>query len=410
MSSLYRRHKLWVWAAAWLITRGLIVAQVGFLNHKTGTSVEDVVLYEGWSEQLAGAGHLLPSGELWQYPPGAAFLLLMPRLGLGIEGFGASFVTTMLIFDLAAFALIVFLARREGRDAGVWAWLLAMPMLRAIPVLRFDLVGTAFAIAALVVIHRRPTWFGALAGLGAMVKVWPIVALFGEWDWRRLLRACVGAAAAAALVFALSAIFFNGNELEFLSEQGGRGLQIESVASLPWHLRQTITGEPPNGVSRFGAMEIGSHPADVVAGLLKWASLAVLVAAAAWWMARSRAIRGGMKELGSAVVSRDFVFTVVLLLVVTSRVLSPQYMVWLFGLAAVALCESRSRVARPAWIVIGAAVLTTAAYGPEGAWGPPPVYGSAFNMTVRNLALLVAAADAAATMYFLLRRRQPQLD
>ena len=37
--------------------------------------------------------------------------------------------------------------------------------------------------AALVVIHRRPAWFGALAGLGASIKVWPIVLLFGEWEW-----------------------------------------------------------------------------------------------------------------------------------------------------------------------------------------------------------------------------------
>jgi hypothetical protein len=404
MSAFYGRHKLWLWVAAWLLTRGLMVSQVGFLNHVTGAAVEDASLYRDWSGVLAG-DHVLPSGELWQYPPGAAFLLLLPRLGLGIEGFGASFVTTMLAFDFVAFALIAWLGRREGRDTGVWIWLLAMPMLRAVPLLRFDLVGTAFAIAALVVIHRRPAWFGALAGLGAMVKVWPIVVLFGEWDWRRLLRACAAAAAAIALVFALSAIFFSSDGFEFLSEQGGRGLQVESVASLPWHLRQAITGEAPHVAARFGAAEIVSHPADVIAGLLEWAALAVMTAAAAWWLARSRAIRAGREDLADAAVSRDFVFTLVLLLVITSRVLSPQYMVWLFGLAAVALCAERSRIARPAWIVIGAAVLSTAAYGPYGAWGTAPVYGSAFNMVIRNLALLVAAVDASATMAMLLRPR-----
>lgn len=404
MSAFYGRHKLWFWVAAWLLTRGLMVSQVGFLNHVTGTAVEDVFLYEGWSELLASE-HVLPFGELWQYPPGAAFLLLLPRLGLGIEGFGASFVMTMLAFDFVAFALIAWLSRREGKDAGVWLWLLAMPMLRAVPLLRFDLVGTTFAIAALVVIHRRPAWFGALAGFGAMVKVWPIVVLFGEWDWRRLLRACVAAATAIALVFALSAIFFSGDVFEFLTEQGGRGLQVESVASLPWHLHQAVTGEAPSVVSRFGAAEIGSPPADVVADLLEWVTLAVLAAAAAWWLARSRAIRSGREDLADASVSRDFVFTLVLLLVVTSRVLSPQYLVWLFGLAAVALTAERSRIGRPAWIVVGAAIFSTAAYHHAGAWGPAPVYGSAFNMVIRNLALLVAAVDASATMAMLLRPR-----
>ncbi|HVY79117.1 MAG TPA: glycosyltransferase family 87 protein [Solirubrobacterales bacterium] len=404
MSSFYSRHKLWVWAIGWVLTRTLIAAQVGVFNHGGGHSFEDVLLYESWSDnELAGEGQL-PWGELWQYPPGAAFLLLVPRLGLGVMSFGNSFVATMLLFDLVGFALIAWLARRERRDAGVWVWLLAMPMLHAVPVLRFDLAATTLAIAALVVIHRRPNWVGALAGLGAMLKVWPIVVLFGEWDWRRLLRSCIVAAMTVGLVFALSAIAFKGDQLEFLHQQDNRGLQIEAVTSFPWHLRDVFTGEAPNAVARFGATEIASGPADTVADLLKWAALAVLVAAAAWWAARAQAIRDGREDLADAVVSRDFVFTVVLLLVITSRVLSPQYMIWLFGLSAVTLAEARSRVSRPAWFVIGAAILTTAAYGPQGAWGPPPIYSS-FNMAIRNLALLVAAADASLAMYWLLRRR-----
>lgn len=402
MSAFYRRHKLWVWAAAWLLSRFVILSLVGFFAHAQG--LEDVYLYKIWSGALASE-HLLPSGELWQYPPGAAFLLIAPRPLLGLMSFGGAFASTMLAFDLIAFGLIVLLARREGRDTGVWVWLLAMPLLRAVPVLRFDLAGTTLAIAALVVIHRRPAWFGALAGLGAMVKVWPIVVLFGEWDWRRLLRACLGAAAAAAIVFAASAIVFDGNELEFLGEQSGRGLQVEAVAATPWHLRHLIDGGAPRTVSHSGATEIVTGPSDFVASLLEWATLAVLLGAAVWWRARARAIRGGRDDLTDAVVSRDFVFTIVLLLVVVSRVLSPQYMVWLFGLSAVALSERRTRVSRPAWIVIGAAALTTAAYGVQGAWGPEPIYGSPFNMVLRNLALLFAAADASWAMVSLLRNR-----
>lgn len=406
MSTFYSRHRVWVWAGVWFLTRALVSAQIGFWHSAPGRSLEDVFLYEDWSEQLS-SHHMLPSGELWQYPPGAAYLLLLPRLGLGVEGYGSWFVAMMLAFDFVAFALVAWLARREGRDAGVWVWLLAMPMLRAVPLLRFDLVGTTLAIAALVVIHRRPKWFGALAGLGAMVKVWPIVMLFGEWDRRRLLRACAAAVVAISLVFAISAISFSGDIFEFLTEQNGRGLQIESVASLPWHLREVVTGAAPNAVSRSGATEIASHPADVVADLLKWATLAVFAAAAAWWTARGRAIRAGREELGDAVVSRDFLFTLVLLLVITSRVLSPQYIVWLFGLGAVALTSDRSRVARPVWIVIGVAIVATGSYGGLGAWGPAPVYGSPFSMVVRNLALLFAAADAAVAMFLLLRRPQP---
>ncbi len=397
MSSFYSRHKLWVWAAVWLGTRALMFAQIGFWNHESVTSLEDVFLYEGWAAPLASEG-ALPSGELWQYPPGAAFILLLAQLGIELKGFGPAFVGTMLAFDFLAFALVAFLARRRGRDTGVWIWLLAVPALRTVPLLRFDMVGTTLAMAALVVIHRRPTWFGVLAGLGAMVKAWPIVVLFGEWDGRRLLRAIAATAGTIAVVFALSAVFFDGDMFEFLTAQGGRGLQVEAVASLPWHLREIVTGEAPTTLSRSGTSEIASGPADAVATLLKFATLAILAAAAAWWAARSRAIRRGREDLTDAVVSRDFVFTLVLLLVVASGVLSPQYFIWLLGLAAVALSSARSRIGRPAWIVVGAGILTTAAYGHMGAWGAPPVYGSSFNMVLRDLMLLVAAADAAIAM------------
>jgi len=403
MSSFYQRRKLWLWGAIWLLTRAAIVVQVGFWNDVTGPQLEDVLTYEPWSNQLAHE-HVLPSGDTWQYPPGAALLLMMPRLGLGLTGFGQSFVASMLIFDFVGMVLIAALGRREGKDAGVWVWLLGMPMLRTLPILRFDVAATALVIGALVVIHRRPHWFGALAGLGAMLKVWPLVALFGEWEPRRLLRAGLAAAAAAAIVFAISALAFDGNQLGFLREQGGRGLQLESMGSTPWHLRQLVTGEAPNGVVRYGALEIASHPADVVAGLLGLATLAVLAAAAVWWLARSRAIRRGAEGLESVALSRDFVFTLVLLLMVTSRVLSSQYMIWMLGLAAVVLCTDGSRLSRPAWTVIFAAIVTAAAYGPLGAHGPFPIYGSPFNMVVRNLALLIAAVDASAAMVLALKR------
>lgn len=401
--ALLRSKKVWAWAAVWLLTRFLIVAHVGFWNDAIGPQWEDVSIFGVWSEQL-GAHHMLPNEEAWQYPPGAALLLVLPRIGWA--AFGYDFVATMLIIDLIGLVLLARLGQREGSDAGVWVWLLAMPMLRALPVLRFDLAPTVLAIGALLIIHRRPTWFGALAGLGAMIKAWPIALLFGEWDRGRLLRAGAGAVAAILLVFAVSAIAFSGDELNFLKEENGRGLQVEAVASLPWHLRQYVTGQELDAGLRYRAWEIEDHGADVTAEVLKWLSLAALIGAGFWWLARSRAIRRGREALADAAVSRDFIFTVVLLLVVTSRVLSPQYMVWMIGLAAVVLTARSSRLKRPAWIVVAAAILTTSAYGPMGAYGTTyEIYGSPFIMLIRNLALIVAAVDATVTMVRLVRGR-----
>jgi len=404
--SLLRSRKVWIWAAVWVLTRFLIVAHVGFWNDAIGPQWEDVSIFGVWSEEL-GVHGALPNEEAWQYPPGAALLLVLPRIGWA--AFGYDFLATMLIFDLVGLALLARLGQREGSDAGVWVWLLAMPMLRALPVLRFDLAPTVLAIGALLVIHRRPAWFGALAGLGAMIKAWPIALLFGEWDRGRLLRAGAGAVAAVVAVFAISALAFSGDQLNFLKEQNGRGLQVEAVASLPWHVRQYVTGEEIDAGIRYRAWEIEDGGADAIAAALKWLSLAALLGAGFWWLARTRAIRRGRDALADAVVSRDFVFTVVLLLVVTSRVLSPQYMIWMLGLAAVVLTAAGSRLKRPAWTVVAAAILTTSAYGPMGAYGTAyNVYGPAFIMLIRNVALIVAAIDASVTMVRLMRERRPE--
>lgn len=140
-----------------------------------------------------------------------------------------------------------------------------------------------------------------------------------------------------------------------------------------------------------GSAELGGPVADHVAVALKWLGLLVLLASAAWWVGRERAIRRGRTDLADAAVSRDFVFTVVMLQVIVSRVLSPQYMIWVIGLAAVVLGAERTNLQRPAWIALGAVALTTG------------IYNAPINMAIRNVALIVATVDATIVMVRLLR-------
>jgi hypothetical protein len=389
--ALLRNRTFWIWIGVWIVTRALMVVQVGFWNHETGINYQDSDQYFLWSEILAHQ-HIMPIEDTWQYPPGAAFLLLIPRLAIALFGaaYQPSFMVLMLLVDLAGLAVMAYLARRTGRSVGVWVWLLAMPLLQALPVLRFDPVPTVLVMAALVVIHRRPGWFGALLGLGAAIKVWPIVLLFGEWDRRRLLRSIATAAAVIAAVFAAAFALF-GDQSTFFDNQDFRGLQVEAVGSMPWYIRQTITGKVPPDVQRNGTQEIGSGLADAVAVVLKWLGLLALLAAALWWIARERGIRRGRLDLAEAAVSRDFIFTVVMLQIVVSRVLSPQFMIWLVGLCAVILTAGTRRMARPAWVTVGAIVLTAG------------IYQAPANIIIRNGALLFAALDAAVGMIALVR-------
>lgn len=386
--------KISIWVAVWVLTRALMVALVGFWQ-PAGPNYQDVGLYHTWSQFIVATGEL-PNEELWQYPPGAAFVMLAPRLSFA--EFDPSFMVMMLIFDAVGLWLMTRFAREEQRDVGVWIWLLGMPLLATVPswggmpLLRFDLVPTLLAMAGLLVIHRRPAWFGVLAGIGAMVKVWPLFILFGEWERRRLLPSALGALASVGAIFALTALFL-AHPFGFLGDQGGRGLQVESVAALPWKLREVVTGKGQVLEARYGSNEIATGLGDAVANLLDVAALAVLVGSAVWWWLRDRGIRSGRRELEDVALSRDFVFTAVLLFVVVSRVLSPQYMIWLVGLSAIVLTSRRTCLTRSAWLTVGAIVLTSGV-----------VQAEAISLVTRNLVLLYAAIDAAVVLSLLVLR------
>lgn len=379
-----RVRQLATWVIVWVVSRAFIVGRIGLGDGLTDAEIQDVAYFRNSAEHLATTGSI-PEGDAWQYPPGAAFLLLLPRLAS--VTYPVAFIALMLLVDVVGFVALVVLAKREGRTQGVWLWLLGMPLLSIFPVLRFDLVPTVLAVVALVLVPRHSALLvGALAGLGAAVKVWPLAVLLVESERRRFRIAATGAVVVLLVVFAAGWAAFGG-QAAFFSNQGHRGLQAEAVAASPWHLRAAVTDMDVEYVPRNGALEIADPVADWIATGLEWLSVVAALAVLAWWVARDRAIRrGGRPELATAAMGRDAVFTAVLLAVVLSRVLSPQFMVWLVGLAAVVLSTRDSRLHRPAWVVALAVALTSG------------IYASHANFVLRNVVLVVALVDAVLIM------------
>ncbi|QES06388.1 DUF2029 domain-containing protein [Streptomyces venezuelae] len=377
-------------ASVWLLTR---VGMVLLLMRDTlgiGGVGREVELYRHWYGQFA-QGTFPPGDATWQYPPGAGLVIMSPGLVPWL-GYVQAFVALTLLADAV---VTVALARADSARLthGTWIWVCGLPLLLHLPLARYDVQTTALAVLALLAVTARSTAAhqlgGALAGIGAMVKVWPALALIGTPRGRTTREAWTAAAVAALALLATLALFFS-DSLGFLRQQGSRGIQIESLGGTALALAKA-TGAWPGGVEfRYGAIEyVGPYVSS-----LGHLALLLTVIAFGWlllWRVRARR--------WSAATPLDAALTAVLLFTVTSRVISPQYMIWLLGLAAVCL-TSRRTVMRPvALLLLPAAALSSLAY--------PVLYdqvvaGTAQGLTVmvlRNSLLLAAALLAARRLW-----------
>jgi hypothetical protein len=180
-------------------------------------------------------------------------------------------------------------------------------------------------------------------GLGALLKVWPALVLLGMRGRAPWAAAALGAAGLAGLF----AVTMPG-AFAFLTFQRERGTEVESLGALVFHVARHF-GWDGEVLLNYGSVEfLGPH-----VGTVSTVALALTALAFAWlllWrLAASRF---------AAHTAADAAFTAVLMFTVTSRVISPQYLVWLVGLAAVCGCFRASRMRVPAALVLVASLVT----------------------------------------------------
>ncbi|MFG3286153.1 glycosyltransferase 87 family protein [Streptomyces sp. NPDC048111] len=367
-----RRARAAALVAIWLATRAvmlhlLVTDRLGV----RGVTGEVSVLYRRWHEQLSTGS--FPFGDpTWQYPPGAGALLLLPSLLPFLTFFQAFTALTALCDALIARALLRAGARPGGSGAGAWLWVCGLPLLLHLPYARYDVQVTALAVGALLTLRRRPGLGGVLAGLGALVKVWPLLTLLGAPPGRSARRALLGALGSAAALLAVLALAFD-HTLDFARQQGSRGLQIESLGGTAYQLAHLLDGRPGRVVHRYGAMEFSGPYASALAVL----SLALSGLALCWlvfWRLRARR--------WTVAVPLDAALCAVLLFTVTSRVISPQYLIWLLGLAALCLTSRRTSQRAVAQLLVPALVLTSLVF--------PCLYTQVMAGTVLGTVLLAA--------------------
>jgi hypothetical protein len=345
----------------WLLTR--VILLVVSLNPRLYSAAlfGDVRFYGAKVERMF-QGELPYRDVATEYPPGSVPFTILPGLVVGTgAGYRLAFAVEMLLVDAAGLWAATRLARvvDAGRRRIPLAYVLAMVAVGPLLVLRFDLVpAVCVLVAAVMAAEGRFGWAAAALGYGTAAKIFPgvlapllVLGMVPALGWRRsLLRTVPPFLAGFGLTVVPALVLSARGTADSVLYHVQRGVQIESLWANLIGIAH-LFGLPAQTVYGFGAYDLSSSVSGVFKALSGVATAAGL-AAAAWLVWRRARARGGLgpADWAGAFTLGTFAF------VLTSRVLSPQYLVWLcapmVGLALVLAGR------RALWTLVAAAVVS----------------------------------------------------
>jgi hypothetical protein len=297
--------------------------------------VNDLFVYRTYAEPVLAGG--LPYRDVFsEYPPLASPAIALPGLvGTGAETFRLAFAGWTLLLAAAVVLLCGALAGRTGGDrrrALVAAAL--MPLLcGGLVRTHFDLAPVALTLAALLLLcAARPRAGMAVLGLGAMTKFFPLLIAPVALAWLvgrgRRREAWQGAAALLTVLAVLGAAAVAASPqgaLDALRYHLERPVQIESTPALALLAL--------DGVGLGDAVSVASHRSDGLVhqddGLVSGALIAVLAGVTSL-LALFAAKRPDPRSLVLASLAAVTAFAVL------GKVLSPQFVIWIIPLGALA--------------------------------------------------------------------------
>lgn len=379
--------------AAFLLSRavaGYIADHPGFYGPNRPDATGDVHYYDAltWDMRHADASPYGPILKM-EYPPAAIPILMVPRYVRAVS-YRTEFVILMVLFDAIGLYGLIRIARRTGSWWGAATWFVLVPALGPVAYTRLDLV---MAVALVWTMERslagRWGQVGWLIAFGTALKLVPLLLLpllffVAPRDRRRLLVGSFGAGIGLALL-----PFINVLPDMYRSVIGyhtGRGVQAESIWGAGMLAARWIADYPVAIVSSHRAWDAVSESSDVLKTLSNVVSLAVVAGAVVL------AVRTRVEDLRRASL---LVFGAMSLLVGVGRVYSPQYVLWLIALGAVAMAVA-PRLAAPAAAVL--AVTTVLAHLEFPVWFWDALFygkgGALIALIARDLLTVVVGVAA----------------
>lgn len=356
-------HAVLLWTA--FLAVHVVTAVTGWLY--PSQPMGDVVLvYEPWASAAISGGPIVGVTETWVYPQ----LALLPMLAakalaaplVGGMGTSAAYLVAwavlVTVLDALAFAVLVGRSPSRPRRIGAWFWVAALLLLGPIALYRIDAITVPIAVIGGLWLSRRPAVAAALLTIGAWIKIWPGALLAAAivaatTRMRMLLTAAVVSAAIVGVLLLLGA---DSEIFGFLTEQTGRGLQVEAVAATPF-LWLAVAGAARIEYSfEILTFQIAAPGADAVGAVLT--PLMLVLAAVILLVGSIKATRG-------ASLSRllpPLALSLVVTLIALNKVGSPQFQTWLIAPVVLWLIVDRARATAPAVIVLALCALTCLVY------------------------------------------------
>jgi hypothetical protein len=346
----------------WVLTRAVLL--VVSLNPRLYSAAVfgDVRFYAAKVERMF-QGELPYRDVAIEYPPGSVPFTIVPALAGGTgAGYRLAFACEMVLVDAVGLWAASRLARvvDAGRRRIPLAYVLAMVAMGPLLVLRFDLVpAVCVLLAAAMAAEGRPGWAAAALGYGTAAKIFPgvlapllVLGLVPAMGWRRsLLRTVPPFLAGFGLTVVPALLLSVGGTADSILFHVQRGVQIESLWANAIGLLDVLGVVQARTVNGFGAYDLSSSVSGL-AKLLSGVATAVALAAAAWLVWRRARRLGGLGPADWAAAFAVGVFAFVL----PTRVLSPQYLVWLCAPMAALAAGLAGR--RALWTLVAAAVVS----------------------------------------------------
>lgn len=371
----------WGFAAVHLYFLGWMMS---FFIH--GETFSDTEQYRQWAMDGYNPDHLDGKISPWVYP----VLAQIPIFLAGIAGPDLYLLLWTLIITALNAVGLLYLTRGPRRVTGIgpaWWWLFFTVFMGYLSFARVEGITAPIVLIALLYAAERPVVASILLSIATWMKVWPAAVLAPVIIASRRRLQVVAAGAAVTAVVVLGTYLSGGlkHVLDFLTNQGERGMQLEAVFSTPWVWLSVfnVAGSKMADNVAINSTEVYGPGASTAAFLMQPLLIVAAVAAAVLLI---RALNRGAEreELlleGALMMTTAFI--------VFNKVGSPQFIIWLAPVIVAGLTHDWNRWKVPAALLMGIAMTTFVIYP---LFYTPLIHAHpvmAAVLTVRNVLLVV---------------------